>query len=90
MASVALRSRAASRYWVGLDPPAAAPLWPAYGPLASLRAQFGDFWIAHPLSAAMQAFVTRHATPEQRHKIAEHFARSSSDIACSSEPMPSL
>ena len=33
--------------------------------------KYGDFWISHPLSEAMQGFVARHATPGQRRKIAE-------------------
>jgi hypothetical protein len=44
---------------------------------SSFVAQFGDFWIEHPLSDAMQAFFTRHATPGQRIKIAERFIRTS-------------
>lgn len=33
--------------------------------------KYGDFWIEHPLSEAMQAFVQKHATPGQRRKITE-------------------
>lgn len=33
--------------------------------------RYGDFWIEHPLSEAMQGFVVQHATEGQRQKIAE-------------------
>jgi hypothetical protein len=36
--------------------------------------QYGDFWISHPLSEAMRAFVACHATPGQHRKIAERTA----------------
>jgi hypothetical protein len=37
--------------------------------------KYGDFWIEHPLSDAMQAFVQAHASPGQRRKIAERAPR---------------
>lgn len=30
--------------------------------LASLVNRYGDFWISHPLSAAMQDYLARYAT----------------------------
>lgn len=39
--------------------------WPAF------VERYGDFWISHPLSAAMQDFLARYATLGQRRKIAE-------------------
>lgn len=41
-----------------------AARWPAF------LAEFGDFWIEHPLSPAMLGFVERHASPGQRQRIA--------------------
>ena len=42
-----------------------AARWPTF------LSQFGDFWIEHPLSKAMQAFVVRYASAGQRAKIAD-------------------
>lgn len=39
--------------------------------------RFGDFWIEHPLSDAMLAFVTRYATPAQLQMIREHYPNGS-------------
>jgi len=44
-----------------------AARWPAY------LEEFGHFWIEHPLSETMTRFVARHASPEQRQRIAERY-----------------
>lgn len=36
-------------------------------------AEFGDFWIEHPLSDAMQAFVAQHASPAQLRMIRNRY-----------------
>jgi hypothetical protein len=51
-----------------------AARWPAF------LEEFGDFWIEHPLSSAMSSFIERHASPEQRRRISEHYPHGS-DIA---------
>lgn len=35
--------------------------------------EFGDFWIEHPISDDMRAFIDRHATGEQRRLIRERY-----------------
>lgn len=44
-----------------------AARWPGF------LAEFGDFWIEHPLSAPMTDFVARHASAGQRKRIAERY-----------------
>jgi len=49
--------------------------------------RFGDFWIEHPLSDAMLAFVTRYATPKQLEMIRELYPDSSPIENPESEPI---
>jgi hypothetical protein len=48
-----------------------AARWPGF------LAEFGDFWIEHPLSEAMQGFVARHASAGQLELIAKRYPHGS-------------
>lgn len=49
-----------------------AARWPHF------LAEFGDFWIEHPVSDAMNGFIARHASQEQLRRIREHYPNGSS------------
>jgi hypothetical protein len=40
-------------------------------------AEFGDFWIEHPISDDMRSFIDRHATSEQKRLIQERYPEGS-------------
>lgn len=44
-----------------------AARWPSF------LAEFGHFWIEHPLSDSMTRFIARHGSPEQLRRIAETY-----------------
>lgn len=48
-----------------------AARWPQF------LAKFGDFWIEHPLSDAMQSFLTKYATEGQLRRIRERYPHGS-------------
>ena len=48
-----------------------AARWPHF------LAEFGDFWIEHPISDDMRGFIDRHATSEQKRLIRERYPQGS-------------